>query len=343
MSRIAPPMSRIDSSFDKAGIMNSPHLIIASPHRYADLARLWYRSISRDLVPAFEGVGVKVDVLIFCDDRPSEFEPAWFPGATLVSAGPAARDHVEFYESTLSVECDYLFFIDADVFMLDGHWAAAHLPLFDDPDLAAVSFMNRADRVGPLYALLCRRSAYLELSPPVLTKCYERMEEWPRSIFLDDGDRAAIRLEARGKRLVRIGPEALESRLIGFEGATLIRLVRALFGPIIGQEKFEAYVGKYLYYSKAACTNALLGALYQALFDAPFAPGDDGVALGGSLTVEATRRLVSRFRDAKDQAELCAYVAYSERALARLAALESIMVTPPPLRLKDGASGGDAT
>ena len=42
-------------------------VVIASPHRHADLARLWHRSIARDLAPALARVGLDVDVTIFCD------------------------------------------------------------------------------------------------------------------------------------------------------------------------------------------------------------------------------------------------------------------------------------
>ncbi len=320
-------------------MVKRPRVIIGSPHRYADLARLWYRWVARDLVPAFERAGYEVEVVIFRDDHAESFVPEWYPGARLDAVRPEARDFIEFYDAMLAVECDFLFFLDADVFLQDVAWVSSYLSHFDDPTVAAVSFMNRPDRAGPVYALLCRRSAYLELEPPVMACCFERMEDWPNAAHRDPGDRAADRLQAIGKRIVRAGDEALDTRLAGFQGTTNIRASREIFGRVIGAERFEALMGEHVYFARAACDNILLGAYYQALYGTPFAPGEDGTPLGESLTVEATRRVLASYSDPRDQANLQAYLDRSERAIARMAAREPIALTWPELRPESWRGG----
>jgi hypothetical protein len=312
--------------------MAAGRLIIASPHRYPDLARLWLRAVARELVPAFTGAGLDVEVVIYCDSGPDGFLPAHFPDVRREAPGPRARDFIEFYDAALAYDCDYLFFLDADVFFLDGSWPAAHLGRFEDPAVAAVSFLQRPDLPGSVYALLCRRSAYLELSPPVLACGYERPADWPDAVHRDPGEQAAIRLQALGRRIVHTGVSGMDARVADFHGTTNLRISRELFGRIIGTARFEDLVAEHRYFAKAACDNALLGALYRALFGEPFAPGEDGTDLGGSLTVAATRRALGRFRDAQTVAELRAHLDRSERAVARLAAREPIAITLPQLR-----------
>jgi hypothetical protein len=314
-------------------------LIIASPHRYPDLARLWHRTVARELAPAFRDVGLDVEIVIFCDSGPEGFLQSRFPGVRLTPPGPTARDFIEFYDAALGYDCDYLFFIDADVFFLDGTWAAGHLGQFADPGVAAVSFLTRPDLPGSAYALLCRRSDYLVLTPPVLACCYERPEDWPDAVHRDPCERAAIRLESLGKRIVLSSASAMDARVADFHGTTNLRVSREMFGRTIGTERFEALVAEHRYFAKAACDNALLGCFSQALFGEPFAPGDDGTPLGGSLTVEATRRALRQFRDAMIRAELQAHLGRSERSVARLAARERIVFTPPLLRPEDWPIG----
>jgi hypothetical protein len=50
-----------------------PRLLIASPHRYPDLARLWHRFVTREIVPAFARLGLTVEVNIFCDANAGRF------------------------------------------------------------------------------------------------------------------------------------------------------------------------------------------------------------------------------------------------------------------------------
>src|SRR5689334_10455596 len=98
-------------------------LLIASPHRYPDLARLWHRFVMHELVPAFAGLNLAVEVNIFCDANADQFLPDLFPEVRFTRSGPGMRDFMEFYDATLNEPCDFLLFLDADTFLLDGGWA----------------------------------------------------------------------------------------------------------------------------------------------------------------------------------------------------------------------------
>src|ERR1700739_75583 len=116
-------------------------LLIASPHRYPDLARLWHRFVMRELAPAFVRLRLTVEVNIFCDANADHFSPDLFPGVRFSRSGPGMRDFMEFYDATLNAPCDFLLFLDADTFILDGEWASSYFSRFEDPHVAAVSFV----------------------------------------------------------------------------------------------------------------------------------------------------------------------------------------------------------
>ena len=118
-------------------------LLIASAHRYPDLARLWYRCVSRDVVPAFRAKGLDVEVRIFRDAHEDAFDPQLFPGAVLDAPREDARDFLEFYDAALELGHGLILFLDADVFLLDGKWAADHVDRFEDPEVAAISMLRR--------------------------------------------------------------------------------------------------------------------------------------------------------------------------------------------------------
>ena len=84
-------------------------VVLAAAHRYPDLARLWYRFVARDLLPALRSVGADVEVLLFRDTTPEGFEPKFFPGATLLAPSYDAVDAVEFLEMALERPGDVLF------------------------------------------------------------------------------------------------------------------------------------------------------------------------------------------------------------------------------------------
>ena len=89
-------------------------LLIASPQRYPDLARLWRRFVMRELVPAFERLQLDVGINIFCDANREQFLPNLLPGVRFTESGPGMRDYMEFYDATLNVPYDFLLFLDAD-------------------------------------------------------------------------------------------------------------------------------------------------------------------------------------------------------------------------------------
>ncbi len=158
-------------------------LLIASPHRYSDLARLWHRFVMRNLVPAFARLRVEVEVYIFRDANADQFRPDLFPGVTFSGHQPSPRDFMEFYDATLNRECDFLLFLDADTFFLDGGWASAYFAEFHDPSVAAVSFVPRKGAPA-IFALLCRTESYRTLPAPVFACRYEFPENWPHGVNL---------------------------------------------------------------------------------------------------------------------------------------------------------------
>ena len=306
-----------------------PRLIIGSPHRYPDLARLWHRAVARDLVPAFERAGLHVEVTIFRDGTPESFTPSDFPGATLDAPRPGARDFMEFYDGTLERECDFLLFLDADVFVLDGAWAASYLAAFQDPDVAAISYLHRPELPGAIYALLCRRALYHCLPRPVFAAGYEGLESWPRAIHRDPGERAADALRARGKKIIPVSSAEMEAHVADFHATTNLRFSRELFGGAIGERAFTALIARKQYFTAGAYDNLLLGALYQARFGGRFAPGPEGEAMGGSLTLAALRSLLEGIEEPRRREELRAAFARSAEALRRLAAHEGVEVALP--------------
>lgn len=308
-----------------------PRILIASPHRYPDLARLWHRFVARDLVPVLEKAGHQVEVMIFRDAHMDEFEPAWFPGAALEAPGPGVRDFLEFYDAALALDSDYLFLLDADLFFLDAEWAVSWMSCFDDAQVAAVSLLRRGDEPG-VYALLCRSDAYRALPKPVFAPAYENLDNARNTVNRQPGDVAARRLREQGKRIVYANPEDAEERIADFHGTTVIRASREVFGHLMDLRGFEELVSRKRYFAMGAYDNALLGALYQALFGEPFAPGPDGEPLGGSVTAEAVRRELGQVMDIHLKDILSAYFDRSDKAILRLAAHEGIELTLPALR-----------
>ena len=308
-----------------------PRLLIASPHRYPDLARLWYRFVARDLVPALQKAGHQVETLIFRDAHPDEFDPAWFPGATLEAPGPGVRDFLEFYDAALALDSEHLFLLDADLFFLDADWAASWMACFADPRVAAVSLLRRGDQPG-VYALLCRSEAYRALPKPVFAPAYENLGDARNTVNRQPGDVAARRLREQGRQIVYGGPEDADERIADFHGTTVIRASREVFGHLMDLRGFEELVSRKRYFAMGAYDNALLGALYQAIFHEPFAPGPAGEPLGGSVTAEAVRRELGQVLDAHLKDVLDAYFVRSDKAIQRLAACEGLDFTLPALR-----------
>jgi hypothetical protein len=302
-------------------------ITIASAHRYPDLARLWYRTAARDVVPAFRRAGAEVSVVLFRDAAPGSFPPEWFEGAILAAPSEACRDFIEFYDAVLGADADFVLFVDADVFLFDGAWVASHLPLFADPRLAAVSLLSRTGQPG-IFALLARASAYRALPAPALAPSYEGLADWPNAVNRQPGDRAAIALRAAGWRIAEVAARDAARHLSDFHATTAIRATREKLGPFLGP-RLDAFFAEKLYLSMGAYDNLLLGSLYRALYREPFAAGPDGVHFSGSATVEALRAAFAGIRSRESLARLVGVLARSRRALRRLASHEGIRVDVP--------------
>jgi hypothetical protein len=304
-------------------------LTIASAHRYPDLARLWYRTVARDVVSAFQRAGAEVSVVLFRDAAPGSFPPEWFEGAVLDAPSAGCRDFIDFYDAVLLGDADFVLFVDADVFLFDGAWAASHLALFTDPALAAVSLLSRTGQPG-VFALLARVSAYRALPAPALAPSYEGLADWPNAVNRQPGDRAAIALRAAGWRIVEVAARDAAPHVADFHATTAIRAAREKLGPLLGP-RFDALVAGKLYLSMGAYDNLLLGSLYRTLYGEPFAAGPDGVHLSGSATADALREAFAGIRFGGALARLAGVMGRSRRVFERLAAREGVRVEIPRL------------
>lgn len=292
-------------------------LVLASPHRYPDLALLWHLAVRKSLLPALSKAGFAVEVVIFCDHHFDDFRSSGFPGVILLAPGPGRRDFIEFYEDVLARPGEFLFLLDADVFMLDGPWAAAFLSAFQDPKVAAVSFLRRTPNPG-VYALLCRTQSYRQLDPPVFAASYEGLEEWPDAVNHQPGDVAASRLRALGQTIVDVDPAEAAHRTADFHGTTVIRASRSLFGHRIGDEKFRRLISNKPYFAIGAYDNLLLGALYHNLTGRPFA-SRNGRPFQASVPADMLREALLQVEDESVKRYLLEYFQRSDDAFLRLA------------------------
>ncbi len=305
-----------------------PKLLIASPHRYADLARLWYRSIRRDLVPAFERAGFEVEVVLFADAHPELFAAVDFPGTRLEAASESVRDFVEFYETLLDRGADFLFLVDADLFALDADSMARRAGAFVDPAVVAISYARRTAQPG-VFALLLRVSAYQRLERPVFAPAYERIEEWPRSTNHQPGDLAAVALRKAGNVIVDVPPGEAARELVDFHATTVIRMSREFLARPLGDAGFIGMIPDKPYFAMGAYDNILIGELYRALYGEPFAPGPDGRHLGGSVTIEELRGAVAQVRSLTTLAIVVGVFDRSAAGFRRLVAKEGLSIGPP--------------
>jgi hypothetical protein len=305
-------------------------LLIASPHRYPDLARLWHRFVMRELVPAFARLPLEVQVNIFCDANAREFRGELFPGISFSESGPGMRDFMEFYDATLQRPCDFLLFVDADTFILDGEWAASQFEAFRDPQVAAISFVPR--RGAPaIFALLCRVESFRSLAAPVFACRYEFPEIWPGGINLQPGDFAARELLRSGYKIVNCGAEESWQHIANFRGTTGLRASREQITHAAGEKVFQKSVAEDRACLVAAYDNVLLGCLYEALFGEPFACDADGVALGGSMTLAELNETLEDLRDLKLLEELRDRFQLSRKNTLRMAEREGIALAIPAL------------
>ena len=226
---------------------------------------------------------------------------------------------------------DVLFLLDSGVFVTDGEWAASLLGHFEDLTVAGVSLLRRTGQAGG-FALLARREMYRTLTAPVFAPSFEALERWPHAIYRQPGERAAMALRARGKRIVEVSSAAAAPHLADFSGATAIRAAREVYGSLLGP-RFETLLVEKQAFAAGAYEDILLGALSRTVFGAPrgaapgpgpFAGPDDGPHLSGSAATEELRAALAAIRDRKAFQRLVASFESSDRALIRLAAREGL-------------------
>lgn len=303
-------------------------LVIASPHRYADLCRLWHRWVMRDVVPAFMRAGLDVHVKILRDTNAEQFTSDLFPGVTFLDNGPGMRDHNEFCDGALDIDCDFLFFLDSDAFFFDAEWAVRHFKAFEDSNVAAVSLVPRNGRPA-VFATVCRITTYRDLPPPVFACRYEFPKDWPGGVGLENGDAATRELIKRGKTIVNVGMDESSEHIANFRSSTMMRTTREFFTRAAGKEAFDEFVAGHRAFVVPAHDNVLLGCLYEAIFGEPFAPDAAGTPLGGSVTLANLRKAVENIRDARDVGRLRERFQRSRRATVRMAAREGVNVEIP--------------
>ncbi|HEY2858884.1 MAG TPA: hypothetical protein VGJ21_10750 [Terracidiphilus sp.] len=298
-------------------------LLIASPHRYPDLARLWHRSVMRELTPAFESLHLEVEVYIFCDANADRFDPRLFPGVRFTRSGPGMRDFMEFYDATLNAPCDFVLFLDADTFVLDGDWASSYFPAFEDANVAAVSYVPRRETPA-IFALLCRTQSYRSLPPPALACRFEFPQNWPDGVNLQPGDHAARELAKRGQTIVNIGADESSRHTVNFRGTTGIRALREHVTRACRNGVYLDFVRENPALLAAAYDNVLLGCLYEALYGETFAPDTAGSPLGGSLTLAELRMILDGVRDRNQLDSLRGKFEQSRQNILRMAAREGV-------------------
>jgi hypothetical protein len=313
-------------------------LLIASPHRYPDLARLWHRFVVRELAPAFSRLRLTVEVNIFCDANADQFLQHLFPGIRFTYSGPRMRDFMEFYDATLNAPCDFVLFLDADTFLLDGDWACAYFEAFTDPRVAALSFVPRKGAPA-IFALLCRAESYRALPAPALACRYEFPKNWPQGVNLQPGDFAARELVKDGKIVINVDVDESSRHTVNFRGTTGLRSSREHTTRAAGEQMFLQSVAQYPAYLIAAYDNVLLGCLYESLYHEPFAPDPAGRPLGASVTIAELRHALKEVRDVKQLEWLRERFQQSHRNILRMAAREGVELSIPSV-LPDEIGGG---
>ena len=303
-------------------------IVVASAHRFPDQARLWLRFAARDLVPAFRRVGASAEILLY-GDAEEGFDARQFSGATLLTPSLDALDAVAFHERALERPSDVLFLLDADVFVVEAGWVANLLGHFEDPTVVGVSILRRGTQPGA-FALMARSEAWRALRAPVLAPSREGPDRWPHTMKRQSGERAALALKARGKKIVDVPPAEAAARLADFGGAAAIRTAREIYGAALGP-RFDELFADDTAFAEGAYANILLGALFRAVFGAPYAAprGSSPQAapkheahLSESAPPETLRAALAAVSDPKLLARLVAAFERLDDAAARLAVRE---------------------
>jgi hypothetical protein len=282
----------------------------------------------RELVSAFAGLGLTAEVNIFCDANADQFLPALFSEVRFTRSGPGTRDFMEFYDATLNAPCDFLLFLDADTFLLDGDWACSYFKAFDNPSVASVSFVPRKEEPA-IFALLCRAESYRGLPSPALACRYEFPENWPHGVNLQPGDFAARELAKAGRIVVNISAHESSQHAVNFRSTTGIRSTREYLTRTAGEQVFLQLPHENPAYLVAAYDNVLLGCLYESLYHEAFAPDSQGRPLGGSLTIAELREALNEVRNVRQLESLRERFQQSRRNILRMAAREGVELSIP--------------
>lgn len=282
----------------------------------------------RELVPAFERLQLAVEVNIFCDANRDQFLPELFPGVRFSCAGPGMRDFMEFYDATLNAPCDFILFLDADTFLLDGDWASSYFREFSNPKVAAVSYVPRREEPA-IFALLCCADSYRALPAPALACRYEFPEDWPNGVNLQPGDFAARELVKSGSILINVPGDESSRHAVNFRSTTGLRSSREHTTKAAGEQVFLRSVPEDPAYLIAAFDNLLLGCLYEALYHEPFAPDARGRRLGASLTLAEMRRSLRQIHDVRKLESLREIFQQSQTNILRMAAREEVRLLIP--------------
>src|ERR1700751_1893006 len=238
------------------------------------------------------------------------------------------RDFMEFYDATLNAQCDFLLFLDADTFVLDGNWACSYFEAFNNPFVAAVSFVPRKGAPA-IFALLCRAESYRALPAPALACRYEFPENWPHGVNLQPGDFAARELARAGRTVINIAADESSQHTVNFRGTTGLRSSREHITRAAGEQVFWQSVAGNSAYLVAAYDNVLLGCLYESLYHEPFAPDAAGMRLGGSLTIADLSKALKEVRDVKQLESLRERFQQSQRSIFRMATREGVELSMP--------------
>lgn len=282
----------------------------------------------RDVVPAFTRAGLDVQIKIFRDTNAAQFTSELFPGVTFLDNGPGMRDHNEFCDGALGIDCDFLFFLDSDAFLFDAEWAVRRFKAFEDSNVAAVSLVPRNGRPA-VFATICRITTYRDLPAPVFACRYEFPKDWPQGVDLENGDAAIRELTKRGKTVVNVSMDESADHVANFRSSTALRATREIFTRAAGERAFDEFVAQHRAFIVPAQDNVLLGCLYQAIFGKPFAPDAAGTPLGGSVTLADLRKALENIRDEQELERLHKRFRRSRRATLRMAAREGVEVAIP--------------
>jgi hypothetical protein len=126
---------------------------------------------------------------------------------------------MEFYDATFHAQSDFLLFLDADTFLVDGNWASSYFAAFDNPKVAAVSFVPRRGAAA-IFDLLCRAESFRALPPPALACCMSFLRIGHMEPICNRESFLARELIKSGKIIVNIAGDESSRNAANFRGTT---------------------------------------------------------------------------------------------------------------------------